>query len=115
MWTRGAVDPATRARPASPLFRIMPVHSRWRSSAVTFGPVGRIVATVLVLLPFVFAIFVNTLFIIAAAIWLFTAPTALRSIWARVRIGERELAEPEPLPRTEPEDAIAGRPGARRW
>jgi len=69
----------------------------------------------LVLLPFVFVIFVNGLFIIAAAIWLFTAPTALRSIWARVRIGERELVEPEPLPAPDPEDAIAARPGTRRW
>lgn len=94
---------------------MVPVHSRWRSSAVTFGPVGRVIATLLVLGPFVFAIFVNSLFIIAATIWLFTAPTALRHIWARVRVGERELIESEPLPDAEPEDAIASRSGACRW
>jgi hypothetical protein len=70
---------------------------------------------VVVLLPIVFAIFVNGLFIIAAAIWLFTLPTALRGIWARVRIGERELPEPEQPQATDPDDAIASRPGRSRW
>lgn len=113
--THNAVEPATGPRPATPPFRAVPVHSRWRSSSVTFGPAGRVVATVLVLLPFVLAIFVNALFIVAAAIWLFTVPTALRSIWARVRIGERELSDPGPSPAIDPEDGIAARQGPRRW
>jgi len=77
--------------------------------------VGRVVATVVVLLPLVFTIFVNSLFIIAAAIWLFFLPRALRSIWARVRIGEREISEPVPPPDTDPEDPIGSRLGTRRW
>jgi hypothetical protein len=93
----------------------VPVHSRWRSSAITFGPVGRVVATVVMLLPLVLAIFVNAVFIFAAAIWLFMLPMALRNIWLRVRIGEREVPVPDPVPGAEPADAIAARLGARRW
>jgi len=85
-------------------------------SAVTFGPVGRIVATAVVLLPTVFALFVNSLFILAALIWLFVLPRALRGIWARAHVGDvQDLSEPPPRPDADPHDTIAGRAGTRRW
>ena len=111
-----ATEPVTQSARARPPVRLVPVHSRWRSSAVTYGPVGRIVATAVVLLPIVFAVFVNSLFMLAALVWLFMLPTALRSIWARVHIGDvDDLGEPDPRPDIDPHDTIAGRTGARRW
>ena len=58
--------------------------SRWRKSTVTFGPLGRVVWTIILVIPILFAIFVNMMFLVAAAIWSFTLPLALRDVWRRV-------------------------------
>jgi hypothetical protein len=92
--------------------------SRWRSSEVTFGPRGRVVATLLVLVPVAYAVFVNVMFLVAAAIWgLFLLPWALRDIWRKVP--DRDAAAepaipPVPGPIAERE-SILDRPAPRRW
>ena len=64
-----------------------PPGGRWRSGEITFGPVGRIVATVLVTMPLLWFLknalpfgFVG-LVIYGAVLW----PWALRDIWGRTR------------------------------
>jgi hypothetical protein len=93
--------------------------SRWRPSAVTFGPVGRIVATIVVLLPILYAVFVSVFFLIAAAIWGLTiVPWALRDIWRRVPAGPPPPAPIVPTPQTrplEPGTSIADRHPPARW
>jgi hypothetical protein len=92
--------------------------SRWRRSEVTFGPVGRLVATVVVMVPIVFAIFYSVFFIIAAAIWALTLmPWALRDIWRRTYVGTAEpsiVLPPEPAPLT-PGESILDRQPPARW
>ena len=61
-------------------------HSRWAKSHTSFGPTGRVVATVLLLLPLV--VFAFTLAsgvgIVGAGIWLFVVmPLGLRDIWKK--------------------------------
>jgi hypothetical protein len=63
-----------------------PVRSRWLSSEVTFGPVGRVVCTVLLIAPVVFGIFVSAVFFIFGVLWLFIVPMGLRDIWRAVRV-----------------------------
>ena len=61
-------------------------YSRWAPSEVTFGPVGRVVATVLLFIPVWFGIFYNVFFLVAAAIWAIgIMPLAYRDVWRRVR------------------------------
>jgi hypothetical protein len=79
-----------------------PVYSRWAGTEVSFGPVGRILATILVigigvLLGFNYSP-------VPAVIWLFLgAPVLLRSIWKRVPVRyEREgIHLPPPVPPAE--------------
>lgn len=97
--------------------RVYRETSRWVSSEITFGPVGRIVATCLVLAPVVYGIFVNILFALAAVIWLFVLPLALRDIWARVTrqlVTVHALASATP-PLTITQSTIGTRTGPRRW
>jgi hypothetical protein len=96
---------------------VAPVYSRWRASAVTFGPVGRLVATSLVLLPVVYGIFVNAMFLLAAALWIFLLPTALRDIWIGVRTGDElplRIADLDRPVRSDV-DKIANRKTSTRW
>jgi hypothetical protein len=92
--------------------------SRWHSSQVTFGPRGRIIATLVVLVPVAYAVFVNVMFIVAAAIWgLFLLPWALRDIWRRVPNREaaaQENARLVPGPILDGE-SILERPAPQRW
>lgn len=69
------------------------VVSRWRGSDTTFGPVGRVLWTVGVLLLFALCLFSRDPFAIAG--WgLVGAPLVLRSVWAKGRTVVR------PFPRT---------------
>jgi hypothetical protein len=85
---------------------------------VTYGPAGRIVASVLILIPILYAIFVNFFFVLAAAIWaIVIVPWAYRDIWRRVRFGEAPpsiVIPPEsgPIPDG---TSILDRKAPRRW
>lgn len=87
---RAAAGPAASAPP-------LMTYSRWQKSAGTFGPTGRIVATVLALLPLpVLAIAVATgLGIIGAGVYLLVIlPWALRDIWKKAAIPVQPLEAP---------------------
>jgi hypothetical protein len=61
-------------------------YSRWKKTDGTFGPAGRIIATVLLVVPLpVFALGVATgIGIIGAGLWVIVVmPWALRDIWKR--------------------------------
>jgi hypothetical protein len=61
--------------------------SRWRSSSTTFGPFGRIVASLALLLPFYFFFNAGVIGLVGLVMWIFIVmPMALRSIWKRTRI-----------------------------
>jgi hypothetical protein len=88
-WCTWCFAPITEfaARPVTPVaFAEMPHHrlrtSRWRGGEMTFGPVGRIVATIVVLLmgPWTNVSFFTLLY---APIWLGIAVICLRHIWQR--------------------------------
>jgi hypothetical protein len=60
--------------------------SRWRKTATTFGPVGRVIATVGLVVPLVFflaiAILTGGLTIFGVGIWGFVVmPWGLRDVW----------------------------------
>jgi hypothetical protein len=95
---------------------IRPGVSKWKRSEVTYGPVGRVVATVVVLLPVLGAVF-SVFFLIASLLWLFgIVPMALRGIWRRVRDDEApatlELGPDLSVP---PGETINDRVGPARW
>lgn len=70
-----AYSPPPPAPPAHPS------SSRWKSGPTTFGPLGRIVATLMLLVP-VWFFWANPVGWICLAIWLiFVMPLALRDIW----------------------------------
>lgn len=63
-----------------------PPTSRWAASAVSFGPVGRIVATLLVLLVGVWLLWASLFGMVGGFLWLgIVTPWALRDIWRPVR------------------------------
>lgn len=72
-----------RAAGGPVLPRAVPAQSRWARSATTFGPVGRMVGTVLLLSVGVWlAIFA----LVGAAVWWFVVmPWALRDLWRPAR------------------------------
>ena len=93
------------------------MRSRWLSSEVTFGPVGRVVLTVLILAPAIFGIFVSAVFFIFGVLWLFIVPIALRDIWRAVRVpgtGDPLDIPPEPTP-PKPGESIQDRRLPHRW
>jgi hypothetical protein len=62
------------------------VKSRWRKSATTFGPIGRVLATIALVVPFVvfvvLAVFTGGLILGAPIIWGFVVmPWGLRDTW----------------------------------
>lgn len=64
-------------------------YSRWQKSATTFGPVGRLIATALLLLPLPILLIAASLFIglIGTGIYLLViVPWALKDIWQRATI-----------------------------
>ncbi|MGI4894138.1 MAG: hypothetical protein ACRYF3_03375 [Janthinobacterium lividum] len=59
-------------------------QSRWRGSEVTFGPIGRIVCTLLLLVPVYPALSFSP---VAGISYLFVLlPWGLRDVWRRVRV-----------------------------
>jgi hypothetical protein len=60
--------------------------SRWKGSQTTFGPVGRLVLTVALLLPVVFFWFAG-MFWLGGIIYVFVLlPWAMRDLWRRTRV-----------------------------
>jgi hypothetical protein len=98
--------------------------SRWVRSAVTFGPVGRIVASLLTLLPlWWFLVYAPFGAIVIVPIWLVKIlPWALRDIWRPVKLPANDadliraqhelLGQAESVP-TKP--SISERPTPARW
>jgi hypothetical protein len=62
-----------------------PTYSRWRTSATTFGPVGRVAWTLAVLLVMAMAAFSQNPFAIGPLCFI-AAPLVLRSVWAKGRV-----------------------------
>lgn len=57
-------------------------YSRWVKSDVSFGPVGRTVLTILLLIPALWGLMYSP---VAAALWLFVVyPVAMRSVWKKI-------------------------------
>jgi len=83
---------------------------------VTFGPVGRVVATVLILAPVVFGVFVSVFFLVAAAFWACVVPFALRDVWRRTRVGSQAVPDLVASSAAHSnEDPICARVPPRRW
>jgi hypothetical protein len=104
-----------------------PATSRWRSSAISFGPVGRLTLTALVTLPVWWLFGANVVslamsyqigYFFAAFAWtLFVVPLILRDVWKRVpdRDAPSELVlTPEPKPLL-PGESIHDRKAPSRW
>jgi hypothetical protein len=65
--------------------RVEPRYSRWRAGPTTFGPAGKIAATLAVILmgPWTGASFLTILYVPA---WIMLSTMILKQVWARVRI-----------------------------
>lgn len=105
-----------------------PVHgstrrrSRWAHSEVTFGPRGRIVATLGMFVPVWFFLFHGGAYgLVGLPIWVFTfLPMGLRDIWRAsppTAADRQAVALQEALARPERPlgEAIRSRPGQQRW
>ena len=82
---RFGVAPTASLPPGAPL----PKPSRWAKSDTTFGPVGRIVATVGMFIPFVFFVGTGLLtfdpfVLVGALIWGALMVMGLRQVWQPV-------------------------------
>ncbi len=71
--------------PTSQLLADSKIHSRWKKSQTSFGPVGRIVITVLVLIPVPFAIAVGIMAFPGSFLYLIVPPFVLRDTWKKVK------------------------------
>jgi hypothetical protein len=94
-----------------------PAKSRWLRSEVTFGPIGRIVCTILLIAPVLFGIFYSVFFLVAGFIWLFIVPLGLRGIWRAVRNPHAPptlVLPPEPAP-PGPGESLHDRRPPQRW
>lgn len=93
---------------------VVPVRSRWNRSEVTFGPVGRVVATVAIVAPLIFMLVFSLVFLIAGLLLLPVAWMALKQIWQPVKVDTVRL--PGPLPPTESSTpSIMDREAPQRW
>lgn len=82
----GSIMAPTRPVPAAATLPPQVIRSRWRKTKTTFGPVGRIIATVGLILPFIFFVVIGILTggftIFGAVIWGFIImPWGLRDVW----------------------------------
>lgn len=91
--------------------------SRWLRSEVTFGPVGRVVWTIVLVAPILFALFYSVFFIVAAAIWAFILPMGLRDIWRKVKNPDYEepIVLPPETPPLKDGESVHDRKMPRRW
>ena len=91
------IDPARRTTDPQVAMPLM-TYSRWKKTDGTFGPIGRVVATLLLLVPLpvlAFAI-ASGIGIIGAGLYvLVVMPWALRDIWKR---GATHVQPPLPAP-----------------
>jgi hypothetical protein len=74
---------------------LTPRYSRLAQSAVTFGPVGRVVLTVVLLGIPVFLLGVSLAWILFDGIYLFFLVPALRDVWQAVRVPVRPTMDDE--------------------
>jgi hypothetical protein len=72
---------AAAPKPAADLFS----ESRWRAGSVTFGPVGRVILTFCVFLPYPLFLLNLPFGIVGVVVWSVLVPPALRDIWRRDR------------------------------
>ena len=85
--TGSQFDPAngafrtTAPKPAADLYSV----SRWRSGSMTFGPVGRVVLTIGVLLPYPFFVQNLPFGLVGVVVWTAVVPRALSDVWQRDR------------------------------
>jgi hypothetical protein len=82
----GSVGALTRPLPAAPTLPPAVIKTRWRKTPTTFGPVGRLLATIALVVPFIFFVVVGVLTagftIVGAALWGFILmPWGLRDTW----------------------------------
>jgi hypothetical protein len=63
----------------------LPTYTRWRKTTTTFGPLGRVLWTLAVLLVMALALFSQNPFAIAP-LCLLLPPLVLRSVWAKGRL-----------------------------
>jgi hypothetical protein len=78
-----------RPGPPTPSGQTLLTYSRWKKSATTFGPTGRIVASVALLVPLPVLFIAASLFIglVGTGIYLLViVPWALKDIWQRAAI-----------------------------
>lgn len=80
---------AAAGRPGPP-GRVTPQTSRWAKSDTTFGPVGRVVTTVVLVLPLAFFVAAglftaDPLVLGGAVLWAGIMWTGLRHVWQPVR------------------------------
>jgi len=67
----------TAPKPAADLFS----ESRWRAGSVTFGPVGRMVFTFCIFLPYPLFLINLPFGLVGVILWTALVPRALRDIW----------------------------------
>jgi hypothetical protein len=115
-------DDVTDLRPArhgAPLPRSAARRPRTRlgRAVASFGPAGRIAATLLLLAPVWWFVTTNTLGVVALPVWvLFVLPKALRDIWLGGRGHGHRLDGFRRRSRGgERTDAIGDRAGPTRW
>ena len=74
-----------------------PQGSRWSASAVTFGPLGRVLCTVGLLgVPLWLAVFGGVSGLVGAVVWCgWLAPRALRDTWRRAPLPATDLTRLE--------------------
>ena len=67
-------------------------YSRWGRSSYTFGPVGRVLVTLVLLLPVLWMLLNSALTLLTVGIpYTFVLlPWALRDVWARARVSVRK-------------------------
>jgi hypothetical protein len=116
MWCVRCYEPVRHLTPRSPdlaVSSLQPVRgdgrprSRWRAGATTFGPVGRIVVTIGVLLFFPWGTIGNpiTLFVYLPA-YMFLALAVLRSTWRRDLVTTTPASMSEPSSSDEPVEIV---------
>jgi hypothetical protein len=102
---------AVQAESAGPSV-VVPVRSRWVRSETTFGPVGRVVATVLILVPMAFMLIFSAVFLIAGLLLTPVAFMALKHIWRPVKVDTVRL--PTAIV-SDPTPSIMDREAPQRW